>query len=120
MRSFLRRHWPRLLFLLCLALVLIAVFQPYPPPELFLLSDKVGHVLGFLALCLSGRIAFPRFHPAVFWSFFLLLSWVLEWLQGIIQPSRIASAGDAVANMAGACLALGILVLWRKRKTTWR
>lgn len=112
--TFLVRHCARLVFLLCLAIVLFAVFRPEPPPELFRLSDKVGHVLGFVALGLSGRFAFPRLHYLIFWPPLLLMAWALEWLQALLQPSRIYSQGDTVANLAGVVLALGVWVLWRK------
>lgn len=111
--AFLKQHGARLVFLLCLAIVLFAVFQPEPPPEFFRLSDKVGHVLGFVALCLSGRFAFPRLHFLLFWPPFLLMAWVLESLQALLQPSRVYSVGDTVANVAGVVLALVLWVLWR-------
>ncbi len=100
------------LFLLCLALVLYGIFRPEPPPELFSQSDKVGHVLAFLALGVTGRASFPVLSPWFFWPPLLVAAPALEWLQHATRPLRIFSVEDAASNLAGAVLAMGVAAAW--------
>lgn len=109
---------PVAFFVICLGVVLYAIFRPEPPPELFSQSDKWGHIAAFLALCVSGRVAFPTIPAVPFWLTFAALAPLLEWLQHLVRPLRFFSYGDVLANLAGVVLALvllNVLNLWQAR-----
>ncbi|WP_227819801.1 hypothetical protein [Marinobacterium aestuarii] len=97
------------MFLGCVAALLYGIFRAAPPPDLFDQSDKVGHLLAFGALGLSSRLAFLRLSGWVLWPILAALAPLLEWLQHQLQPLRIYSLEDALANLAGVALAL---VFW--------
>lgn len=105
------QRWALASFLICLAIVLYAVFRPEPPPQFFVASDKIGHVIGFFALSLTARLAFPRVPVWLFWPLFLVVAPIMEWLQHALQPSRVYGLDDGMANVggvlaAGACWGL--------------
>lgn len=100
------RLWAVFGFVVCLAVVLYAVLRPDAPPYFFRHSDKAGHVLGFFALCVSARVAFPRIPFWLFWPFFVAMAPFLEWLQHVLQTTRVYSANDTRANAAGVLVAL--------------
>ena len=56
-------HWST--FLLSIAIVLYAYFRPLPPEDLFEHSDKLGHIVAFLALGLTARLALPAVSGAL-------------------------------------------------------
>lgn len=93
-------------FLLCAAAVAYGVFRPTPPPQLFHQSDKVGHVLAFLALSLTAWLAFRRVRWFYFWPVLFCLAPLLEYLQGELRPLRVYSMEDSYANLAGVAIAL--------------
>lgn len=105
-------------FLFVSTAVLYAIFRPAPPEMIFEHSDKVGHVIAFLALSLMGRLALSSLSKVTFWLSFLLLAFLLEYLQGALRPLRIFSVEDAYANAAGVLLALVVfkLCMISKRK----
>lgn len=101
-------QWALAAFVTCLLVVLYAVLRPEPPPHVFTHSDKAGHLLGFFALSLSARLAFPRIPFLLFWPFFLVflgLAPFLEWLQHELQSQRIYDVDDALANVVGVTAA---------------
>lgn len=107
-------------FLVCCVLLAYGLFRPTPPPELFEESDKVGHLLAFLALALTARLAFPRLPAALLWSSMLLLAPAMEGAQHWLQPTRQLSLMDAGANFAGVVLALlgwRLSAWWRRRQS---
>jgi hypothetical protein len=113
-----KRALPIAFFAICLCVVIYAIFRPEPPPELFSQSDKWGHIAAFLALCVSGRLAFPSIPAAPFWLAFVALAPLLEWLQHLVRPLRYFSYGDVLANLGGVLLAmvlLNLLSLWQGR-----
>ncbi len=99
------------LFWLVSAVVLYAMFRPIPPESLFDHSDKVGHILAFMILSLSGRMALFMLPKVGFWLPMLLAAVVLEYLQGEIRPLRSFSMGDIYANLTGVLVAL-IMLEW--------
>ncbi|UTW10626.1 hypothetical protein [Marinobacterium rhizophilum] len=105
----------------CVAALLYGIFRAAPPPDLFDQSDKVGHLLAFGALGLSSRLAFLRLSGWVLWPLLFVLAPLLEWLQHQLQPLRVYSVEDALANMAGVVLALAVssLVRWRFGHCGW-
>lgn len=100
------------IFMLCLGAVMYGMFRPEPPPEVFTHSDKWGHVLAFLGLAVTGRLALHRWPTWIYWPMMLALAPLLEWLQGATRPLRWFSLGDAAANVAGVLLAMVLLGLW--------
>lgn len=105
-------RWRWVAFVLCLGAVMYGMFRPEPPPEVFTHSDKWGHVLAFLGLAVTGRLALQRWPVWIFWPVMLALAPLLEWLQGATRPLRWFSLGDAAANVAGVFLAMLLLGLW--------
>ncbi|UTW10628.1 hypothetical protein [Marinobacterium rhizophilum] len=92
------------IFLCCCACLLYGIFRPAGPPDLFDQSDKVKHLLAFASLSFTGRLAFPRSNIMLFWGLMLPLAVVLEWIQHWVQPSRVLSHLDAIANVTGAVI----------------
>lgn len=92
-------------FVLCLAGLLYAVFRPEPPPDIFSDSDKWGHVLALAALAFSARLAFTGVKERVLWPLLLVVAPLLEVIQGVLRPARMAGQEDALANIAGVVLA---------------
>ena len=100
---------------LTLGLLLWGLFRPVPPPDPFHDSDKFGHLLGFLAVALAARYAFPRAAGPWLWGPLLAAGPLLEFLQHTVSPLRERSLGDAVANVAGVLLAMVLVAAWRRR-----
>lgn len=98
-------------FLLLLVVLVVgyAIFRPEPPGMWFRHSDKVGHVVGFFGLSLIARWTLTTVPGVWFWPLFMVLAGVLEYLQGVLRPQRVASVDDAYANLGGVALAF---VLW--------
>jgi len=105
-----QRSWSLVvIFAACMGVVLYGIFRHEPPPQIFYQSDKAGHVFAFLALCISGRLAFPKINPLSFWLFFLALALLLEGLQQNLRPLRSFSYEDIAANFLGVGLAMAVL-----------
>jgi VanZ family protein len=115
-----RSMWFRYcLFLLCASAVAYGIFRPTPPPLFFHQSDKVGHVLAFISLALTARLAFVRVRWFFFWPVLIALAPLLEYLQGEWQPSRVYSIEDSYANLSGVAIAF-LLVLVLKTSVRYR
>lgn len=99
----------RLPFVLYCALLAWGLFRPTMPPDPFVHSDKVAHLLAFTVLGLAARLAFPRAPGLWLWGLILSAAPALEALQHWLQPVRQLSAADALANTLGVLLAL---LLW--------
>lgn len=97
------------LFLGCLTLLLYGLFRPQSPPDLFSHSDKWMHLLAFCALGLCARLAFWEWRGHLLWLLLLLSGPLLEYAQQVVQPARVFSAMDALANTAGVLMAMLIL-----------
>src|SRR5690606_13588114 len=98
------REWKVGLFGFCFAALVYAVFRPEPPPELFTNSDKLGHLVAFGLVALSATFAFPDSKIRVI-SLLLVMAPLMEVLQGMLNPARMASHEDALANVTGVLLA---------------
>ncbi len=104
------------LFLIFSGVLLYSLFRPTPPPDVFANSDKVGHVLIFLAVSLSGRLSKVSIFDWLYWPLWAFLAMALEYLQGAVRPLRIFSMEDAYANVAGVSLGLlAWLMIWLYR-----
>lgn len=105
------------LFVLCVTLFCYGVFRPEPPPQLFQDSDKLWHVLAFIGLSVSTRLAFVRISGWLLWPLLFGLAPLVEGLQQWLQASRHFSLGDIQANLLGVFVALllcGALHLLRR------
>jgi hypothetical protein len=100
------------LFLIFSGVLLYSLFRPTSPPDVFANSDKVGHVLIFFAVSLSGRLSKVPIPDWLHWPLWAFLAMALEYLQGAARPLRIFSIEDAYANVTGVLLGLlGWLVI---------
>ena len=102
-------------------LLFYGLFRPEAPPNPFELSDKLMHLLAFVALALSSRWAFARIAALPLWGGLFALALMLEWLQHLLQPVREFSQGDMLANVLGVLLGLIAWLVWqalRKRFIT--
>ncbi|MCY1272419.1 hypothetical protein D9M68_326240 [compost metagenome] len=114
MRTWLRRV-PRWLPLLLVLLVLgFAGLRPEPVPEMVEQQDKLHHLLGFAALALSSRWAFPRLHLLWHAAACLGLALLIEAAQAL-EPLRSADPYDMLANAAGVLLGLLLSAGWMRR-----
>jgi VanZ family protein len=103
-------HWST--FLLSIAIVLYAYFRPLPPEDLFEHSDNLGHIVAFLALGLTARLALPAVKGMVFWPTIIAMAPLFEYLQGAFRPLRIYNEYDVYANLVGVLLAMLITRLF--------
>lgn len=110
---FLNKRLIWVLFLLFSGLALYALFRPMPPVIIFYNSDKIGHIIIFLLISLTGRQALCFLSSASFWSAMIGLAFALEYLQGVFRPMRIYSVEDVYSNVIGVVIAL-ILIKWFK------
>jgi len=78
-------------------------------------SDKIGHVMAFLAQALTGRLAIHKMPGTVFWLAMLALAFLLEYMQGELRPPRVFSMGDVAANTVGVATALLVFAVWPKK-----
>lgn len=90
-------------FLAVLAVILFAGLKPEPLPEAVDQQDKLHHLLGFAALVVASRLAFPRSHFIWLLTLCLGTGLLIELGQGL-QPNRTPSTGDMLANALGALL----------------
>lgn len=108
----------RLIFLACVVGIFYGLFRDTPPPKVFDQSDKVGHLLGFAALTLSGLLALPKRWQPVFIVLTLILAISAEFIQQWLLPGRFYSLKDLYANLAGVGVVLLPWLVWfffRKR-----
>jgi hypothetical protein len=102
------------LFVFFMAALLYGVFRPEPPTQLFANSDKVGHVLIFFAVTLSGRLAGISLPDWSYWPLWAVLALMMEYLQVALRQTRIFSTGDAYANLAGVVVAFVVWLVIRR------
>jgi VanZ family protein len=98
-------------FLGCLSAVLYGIFRPTPPEMIFENSDKVGHLLAFFLLSVTARLAMPYMPWYWFWTIFVELAFLLEYLQGLWMPLRQFSLQDSYANLCGVAIGWVFLAL---------
>ncbi|MGI9316377.1 MAG: VanZ family protein, partial [bacterium] len=93
--------------------VLYGNLKPSPPEQVFANSDKVGHIVSFIALAMSAKLALFRFRWYWIWTPLIVFSFVLEVLQGKLRPLRTFSFEDGYANVTGVLIAIVIMTVWR-------
>ncbi len=113
-----KRWIAQALFFTLMAALAYSLFRPTPPPEVFSQSDKVGHLLAFAVVCLSGRLALQRMPGNYYWGSWLLLAFLLEYLQGALRPLRVFSLEDALANAIGIMMGLIIWILLKRYRSS--
>lgn len=96
-----------------IAYLSLAPAQDTPTAGLF--WDKAQHALAYLVLTGVGLVFFPRRQRAVFFGV-LAFGVGVELAQSAMGFGRQGDWRDAVANAAGALLALRMVQLWRR----WR
>lgn len=106
------------LCLLIWVVVLAGMFAPKAVVESFEANqfDKLLHSGALIAMVVSSRCAFPFFSRSAFWGSAVLLAFVLEVLQPVVQTSREFNQMDVAANLVGVALAALLLWLCRLRK----
>lgn len=103
--------WVRVVFFVGISAILLnAGLRARPIPEAFAQEDKLHHLLGFLALSFSCRLAFLRVKLRWIALGCLLTGILIEYAQELM-PLRTASAYDALANGLGVLI--GLLIAWR-------
>ncbi len=94
------------LFVACLLAVSWGIFKPEPVQQVFLQSDKVAHLGAFFCLAITGRVAMLSVNAYYYWITMLLLAFLMEYAQGVLQVNRVFSYYDALANGLGVLCAL--------------
>ncbi len=111
----------RTAFLIVLMIVtVLALFPHLQLPEPSALQgyfDKVGHVLAFVALALLGAGAWPRR-----WSLIggLVCYAVILELSQLFSPGREVHITDALANLVGLAIGLGLVMAGRRTRARAR
>lgn len=111
------RTW-RILCFLCWLSILAGMFAPKELVQPFEANqfDKVLHLGALTAMVGLARWALPGIPARLFWALAVLLAFVLEALQPIVQTSREFNQMDVAANLVGVALAALLLWLCRLRK----
>lgn len=107
-------RWPRLwlgLWLLMIAAVVMGSLLPSTalPKPMFFGVDKVQHLLGYFALAAYAVMLFadgPAQRRAA--GGLVLLGIAIEGAQSALTASRVADAGDVLANLVGVLLGMGL------------
>lgn len=101
-------------FLGLLVLVTYLLLMEMPPaPPSWPYKDKVQHITVFLALSITGGLAFQNRQIAVC---ILLAAYgaLMEVLQSILTVTRVASVYDWLADATGILIAIAVLRLINK------
>jgi VanZ family protein len=106
------------LFVGCVMIVSWGIFRSTPPLVAFHQSDKILHVIAFALLAFTGRGAMQMLSPFLFWPIIAAISMLMEYLQGVLQVTRISSMEDAFANLVGVGLAfLAVKVMNKQHRS---
>jgi VanZ family protein len=101
-------------FWFCAVLILVLSLAP-PAPELPTTGwDKSNHLLGFAALSVLGRAAYPR-RTAPLIVGLLLYGGAIEALQSL-TPYRLAEWADWLADGIGVAIGYAVSLAWRRRQ----
>lgn len=112
-----QRWLSRAAFIAVLGFLLYAGLRLNPVPQTFHEEDKIYHLLGFAALAICTRMAFP--HRPWWWQVFgaLAVGGGIELLQ-TLEPARIGSIWDFLFDALG--VGVGWLVLQLPILRRWR
>ena len=98
--------WLRLFLFVGVSVILLdAGLRPQPIPQVFAQEDKLHHLIGFMVLAFSCRLAFPSIKPGTIKAGCLLTGVLIEAAQGLM-PLRTASPYDMLANCTGVLIGL--------------
>ena len=105
------------LYTIALAVVSLLDSSNFPEHQLEN-SDKVGHVLAYLVLCLVWYLAFKTLNTSkaliIASSFSVIYGIVLEVLQETLSDSRTSDVYDILANSVGVVI-ISIIILIRNK-----
>jgi len=107
--------------LACVGVWIVSSLPHVPVPSFlrFLHADKLLHFLGYVVLggsALFGAGTRPLVRNALLaWALVAIWGAADEWHQSFV-PGREASAGDFVADVAGAALGVSLLAWWSSRR----
>ena len=104
-----------LAFLATLAVIILSLRPNLPSVEVSN-SDKVMHFLAYGVLAGLTRLGWPRFWGGLIVIGFIGLGIGLEFGQHLMAQGRTASIADALANSAGAILAVTLYHIYHRRK----
>lgn len=88
------------------AVILYLALEPQPP-QIGASSDKVNHILAFLAMSVSARVLWSRASLPRLFALLVALGTVIEVLQGMLPFGRDAEIMDLVADIAATVAGLG-------------
>lgn len=103
----------KLAFVIVLGAMLIGLFRSEPPQQYFTHSDKVGHILGFFVLAISGYLAIPKRFLLAYSALLICLAVGSEYIQASLLPARFFSLQDMFANLGGILIA-GIIMFVKR------
>jgi VanZ family protein len=106
----------RLLFATTAWLVTDLALQPgYATPARLFGSDKIEHILAFMALAVLARLGWPR--QPIWAGGLILFSYGLgiEAMQATEQIGRTASVADVGADLIGIGLGFGIVAIFNRK-----
>jgi peptidoglycan/LPS O-acetylase OafA/YrhL len=107
-----RRRLPRLLFWSAATLAFVMAVLPHPPQVPGAPSDKVQHILAFLALAALARWAYPSVRKRVLLLGLAVFGAAIELVQAIPQLQRDSDPLDWVADVAAATAVFVLIALW--------
>lgn len=105
LRGLMRRALPVMFAAMVLLVTLLMLVELAPSHGGWPYWDKVQHLLVFSMLTTLGCLAFTSYQRAVC-LVLILYGGLIEWLQGALTITRMASFGDWFADVAG------VLVVW--------
>jgi VanZ family protein len=105
LRGLMRRALPVTFAAMVLLVTLLMLVELAPSHGGWPYWDKVQHLLVFAMLTTLGCLAFPLHQRAVC-LVLILYGGLIEWLQGALTITRMASFGDWFAD------GVGVLVMW--------
>ncbi len=108
----------RAIFWASAAVALIMALLPQPPQLPGSPSDKVQHILAFVALAGLGSFAYRSVSPIALLTGLSAFGAIIELLQAIPALNRDSDAVDWIADTIAASLVLLAVAWWRSRQAT--
>lgn len=93
------------IFIGCTIAASWGIFRSTPSPDIFYQSDKLLHAIAFAVIAFTGRMSMPMLSPILYWPIIAVITVSMEYVQGVLQITRISSLEDALANLVGVGVA---------------